>query len=74
MFECVSGHSPFASRKGMEVLFAHLRDDPGDPCAERADAPPEFVEQLLLALAKDPDARPASAGAYARGLRQAAGL
>jgi hypothetical protein len=58
----------------MEVLFAHLRDDPGDPSGERDDVPAEFVEQLLLALAKDPEARPASAGAYARGLRQAAGL
>ena len=72
VYECMSGHPPFADRKGMDVLWAHLRDEPADPCAERPDAPAGFSAALLRALAKAPADRP-TAGEYARGLREAAG-
>ena len=37
MFQCLAGEPPFADRQGMQVLWAHLRDEPPNPCAERPD-------------------------------------
>jgi serine/threonine-protein kinase len=74
MYECMCGHPPFADRQGMRVLWAHLQDEPSDPCPDRSDVTPQFVRAMMAALAKDPAERPASAGAYARSLREAAGI
>jgi serine/threonine protein kinase len=73
MHECVCGRPPFADVKGMRVLWAHLQEEPPDPCSLRADIPPRFGQALTQALQKDPDSRPASAGEYARMLAAAAG-
>jgi serine/threonine protein kinase len=73
MSECLSGAPPFADRQGMRVLWAHLQDQPPDPCAKRTDAPPELGPAILTALAKDPADRPPTATAYAQAIRAAAG-
>ena len=73
MHECVCGQPPFADVKGMRVLWAHLQEEPPDPCSLRADIPPRFGQALTQALQKDPADRPASAGEYARTLVAAAG-
>jgi serine/threonine protein kinase len=73
MCECMSGAPPFADRQGMRVLWAHLQDQPPDPCAKRTDAPPELGPAVLTALAKDPAERPPTATAYAQAIRAAAG-
>jgi serine/threonine protein kinase len=73
MYECMSGRAPFSDRKGMDILWAHLKDTPADPWLGQPDVPRTFVAELLKALAKDPASRPRSAGAYARALREAAG-
>jgi hypothetical protein len=57
----------------MRILWAHLQDQPPDPCRLRSDMSPQFGRTLMLALQKDPDKRPASAGEYARMLAAAAG-
>lgn len=72
-YTCVAGRPPFADRRGMKVLWAHLRDEPPDPLAERDDVPAAFGEVLLSAMAKEQEQRPQSASAYARMLAQAAG-
>jgi serine/threonine protein kinase len=72
MYECMCGQPPFAEVKGMRILWAHLQEQPPDPCELRSDIPPQFGRTLLLALEKDPDDRPASAGEYARMLAAAA--
>jgi serine/threonine protein kinase len=72
MFCCVSGKPPFADRKGVKVLWAHLQDEPPDPVAERDDVPDGFGEAILRALAKDPEQRPQSASEYAHGIADAA--
>jgi serine/threonine-protein kinase len=74
MFECMCGRPPFADRQGMRVRWAHLQDEPANPCPSRTDVPPEFVQALLAALRKDAGERPASAGDYARSLAAAAGI
>jgi serine/threonine protein kinase len=66
VFECLAGAPPFADRQGMQVLWAHLRDEPPDPCAGRDDAPAGLAWAVLSALAKDPGERPPSATGYAQ--------
>jgi serine/threonine-protein kinase len=74
MFECMKGRPPFADRQGMRVLWAHLQDEPDDPCADRDDVPPGFTDALKLGLRKDPEQRPKTSTAYARALSEAAGI
>ena len=37
MFECVDGRPPFADHEGMRALWAHLQEEPREPCPDRAD-------------------------------------
>jgi serine/threonine protein kinase len=73
MFECLAGKPPFADRKGMQVLWAHLQDDPPDPCAGRDDLPKDLTWAVNRALEKDPASRPDTATGYARMVQVAAG-
>jgi serine/threonine protein kinase len=72
MVECLSGKPPFADRQGMRILWAHLQEEPPDPCAERSDIPADVSWAILRALEKDPEKRPPTATAYAHGVRLAA--
>ena len=72
MCECLSGKPPFADRQGMRILWAHLQEDPPDPCAERNDVPADVSWAILRALEKEPEKRPPTATAYAHGVRLAA--
>jgi serine/threonine protein kinase len=74
MFESLCGKPPFAHVQGMRVLWAHLQDEPPDPLRQRPDLRPEFGRTLLLALEKEPEKRPRSAGEYARMLDAAMSL
>ena len=74
MCECMSGAPPFADRQGMKVLWAHLQDEPPDPCADRPEVPKELGAAIRRALEKDAARRPATATAYARTVQAAAGL
>jgi serine/threonine protein kinase len=68
-YECVAGKAPFADKGVFQVGIAHLEEEPPDPAAGRDDVSAEFSAAVLTALAKDPEARPSSAGAYAGLLR-----
>jgi serine/threonine-protein kinase len=68
-YECVAGKAPFADKGVFQVGIAHLEEDPPDPATGRDDVSAEFSAALLTGLAKDPEARPSSAGAYASLLR-----
>jgi serine/threonine protein kinase len=72
VFECVDGRPPFADRDGLNVLWAHLQDEPPDPSA--SDLSPEFVRALKAALSKQPADRPRTSVEYARSLSEAAGI
>ncbi|MGI8461955.1 MAG: serine/threonine-protein kinase [Solirubrobacterales bacterium] len=72
MFECLTGSAPFADRKGMQVMWAHLRDEPPDPTHDRTDLPDSVGWAMMKALSKEPEARPPTATAYARMLQMAA--
>jgi len=72
-FECVVGRAPFGDKSAFQVGLAHLDEPPPDPGAERPDLPEGFAAAVLSALEKDPEQRPATAGAYASLLRTASG-
>ena len=72
--QCLCGQPPFADREGIQVLWAHLRDEPPNPCANRDDVPDHVSWAILSALEKDPTKRPPTATAYARMVQAAAGV
>ena len=72
MFECICGRAPFADRKGMRILWAHLQEDPPDPRSAREDVPQDMSWALLRALEKEAANRPPTATAYARMVQFAA--
>jgi serine/threonine protein kinase len=72
MYECMCGRPPFADVQGMRILWAHLQDEPPDLGGQRSDLSPEFARTIMVAMAKDPQQRPSSAGEYARMLAEAA--
>jgi serine/threonine protein kinase len=72
VYECVAGAPPFAGREAMQVMWAHLREQPSNPCESRPDFPPRFGEAVLSALHKEPEQRPRSASVYAATLQDAA--
>jgi serine/threonine protein kinase len=74
MFACLAGQPPFAHLQGMQILWAHLQEDPPDPCAGRADLPKGLTWAVNSALEKDPASRPETATAYARMVQVAAGV
>jgi serine/threonine-protein kinase len=67
-FECLCGHPPFADRRGLRVLWAHLQDEPPDPPC----VPPALSQALKAALRKHPAERPRTSVEYARSLAEAA--
>ncbi len=74
VFECLVGQPPFADREGMQVLWAHLQDEPPDLPSERGDLSPRFREAWRAALAKEPAERPRTSVEYMRSLFDAAGM
>jgi len=72
VYECLTGHPPFGHLQGMRTLWAHLQDDPPDPCETRTDAGPGLGWAVLQALRKEPRLRPQSAGELARMVQTAA--
>lgn len=74
MYTCLQGKPPFADRQGMRVLWAHLQDEPPDPCQTRTPLSRDFVQTLKTALRKEPSERPPSVVDYAEALSRAAGV
>ncbi len=61
-YRLLSGHTPFEAERTADVLRSVLRDEP-ESLASRVPGLPAPVASLVhRMLAKDPDARPASAG------------
>jgi serine/threonine protein kinase len=74
MYECLAGRPPFADRQGIQVLWAHLRDEPADCNVERPEIPKDVAWAVSRALEKEPARRPETATAYARMVQVAAGV
>lgn len=74
LFEAVTGRLPFvAEEPGPAAAFMHIAAPIPDPREFRADVPAAAAELLMRALAKEPEARFASAAEMAARLRATAG-
>ncbi|HEY7046361.1 MAG TPA: serine/threonine-protein kinase [Jatrophihabitantaceae bacterium] len=71
LWHLLVGRSPFDLRGGdnSAVALMHRITSTPAPATGRGDVPPSFERLLHSALAKDPNARPATALAFARGLQ-----
>ncbi len=67
-FECLTGAPPFADRQGMRVLLAQIEAEPPHPSDRVEGLARDVGTATLLALAKEPGDRPASASEYAERL------
>jgi serine/threonine-protein kinase len=70
LFEALTGSVPFPRRREMDRLLAHLSDPP--PAPSERGAPAEFDAVVRRAMAKQPDARYATAAELEAAIRQAA--
>ena len=62
LFEMLTGEPPFASQKGgMAKMWAHVNAEPPSVSERRRDVPPALEDELKLAMAKSPEARPTAA-------------
>src|SRR5215203_1650639 len=71
LYEMLTGRPPFLADTAERLLRAHLEAEPRPVRARVFWVPPEIAAACEAALAKDPAARPASAGALAAQLRAA---
>jgi serine/threonine protein kinase len=70
-FEMIVGRTPFERGEWAKTLHAHLFDPPPDPRGLRSDVPDLLARLVLDLMAKEPDARPGSAGIVAGALQEA---
>jgi eukaryotic-like serine/threonine-protein kinase len=70
-FEALAGERARAGGSPMEIAHATATEPPPDLRERWAAAPPAAAELLGRAMAPDPGARPATAGALGEGLRRA---
>jgi TolB-like protein/Tfp pilus assembly protein PilF len=61
LYHLLTGHRPFRGANAAEVLAAVLRDDPAPAAGLCPGCPPQLSRLLDRCLAKNPEARPASA-------------
>jgi hypothetical protein len=77
-YECIVGTVPFSGNNGPSILLAILTEDPPPPTVAGRKAkysiPAAMDEVMELALAKNPNHRQATVGAFADALGHAYGL
>ena len=73
-YQLLTGEVPFERDQGMAVLLAHLSEPPPSLGSRRPDLPEAADRVLAQALAKAPEKRYGSCGAFADALREALGL
>ena len=57
LYECLTGHPPFERKTELDIMWAHLSDDPPTITERRPDLPPALDDVLAKALAKSPEDR-----------------
>jgi len=66
LYEMVAGQVPFLSEEPAAIIFKHINEAPPSPGALNPALPAAAEQVILRALAKDPNARPSSAGRLAQ--------
>ncbi|MEO7794447.1 MAG: protein kinase [Thermoanaerobaculia bacterium] len=71
VYTLLTGEVPFRRGTAQEVLLAHLTEEPRPPQAIAPQVGSALSRAVMRALAKNPQARPQSAGDFHQGLLQA---
>ncbi len=71
LYECFTGTKPFQADALFDLLRMHVEAPPPPPRQRRPDLPPELEHVILVALAKQPEHRFASAQAMSMALQHA---
>ena len=66
MYECLTGRLPFEADSVMGLIARQLRDEPAPPASLNPEVPPALSALVLRLLAKQREARPASAAEVAK--------
>ena len=66
LYECLTGQVPFPRANEPATMHAHIVEPPPKPTALRPELPPGIDDVIAAGMAKDPAARPASAGELIR--------
>jgi serine/threonine-protein kinase len=74
LYECLTGHPPFAQEEVGDLLRAHLQDTPSRPGAGRPDIPAALDEVVLRCLEKEPSRRFSTAAALEEALTECSAL
>jgi len=69
LYELVTGRLPFRGHSNYSVMSAHLQEVPQPPLVLRPDLPQGLNDIILIAMAKEPQARFQSATAFKNALR-----
>jgi serine/threonine-protein kinase len=70
-YEALAGRHPFSARSAQGLVTAHLTETPAPIGELRPGTPPALAALVMQLLAKEPDARPASAAHVLRALEAA---
>jgi streptogramin lyase len=73
-FECLTGEPPFTRDSRLALAWAHLEEEPPAATARNTELPSAIDGVFAKALAKSPDDRYSSCGAFMRDAQQALGL
>jgi len=71
MYEMLTGTLPFDGDNPVSVALSQVKDEPTPPSQLRADIPTDVEAVVMRALAKNPDARFATAGEMSSALERA---
>jgi serine/threonine-protein kinase len=74
LYEMLTGNLPFSSQTEYEILKAQIETPPPPVRISVPEVPPEIETAILKAMAKNPDDRYLTAGAFAMALRLAMGI
>jgi serine/threonine-protein kinase len=73
LYETLTGRTPFTGSTPLSLALKHASEQPLPPREIVASIPPALEEVVLHALEKEPEKRPANAGAFRRELFEVAG-
>jgi serine/threonine-protein kinase len=69
--EVLTGRVPYPRDNDAAITYAHVMDSPPSISERRPELPPAVDDVIAFGMAKQPDARPASAGALVAEMRRA---
>ncbi|WP_236788755.1 Stk1 family PASTA domain-containing Ser/Thr kinase [Amycolatopsis sp. GM8] len=70
LYEMLTGQAPYTGDTAISVAYRHVNDDVPAPGIVTPGIPPAIDDLVLRATRRDPEARPADAGAFLQELRQ----